>query len=194
MTQDVRKKGMDDYTFNVDGVNEFPVDVDGDWFQVITCPVGPVLLRFDDGKQISRNQGQGGRRNYSRVTVYTAVAQAVVIALGYGSEVDARSTVNATITSPVTPALHNPGVAAATIAAGTQGLIVGADANMLGALIGIDSTQPGGLWICDVTAADGVGLFVEPGQTVPFPTQAAIYGFNAGAADVLASAVKFKKT
>ena len=130
---------------------------------------------------------------YSRVGVYSPVAQSVVLSLGRGYATDARATVNATITAPVDPALNNPALPAVVVAAGTQEQLVAADGDTLGVLVGIDSTQPNGLWIGDVDADDGVGMYLEPGEKLPIPTRAALYAFNSGASPVTATLMKLTK-
>lgn len=186
------QKGMSDYTIPYDGVNTLKLDVQGDFFHVQSVSVGgtSVFLRFDEGKLITRSQGEGNRVYYSRVEVSASAACNIVLQLGYGYATDARATVNATITAPISPASTNPAQPAVTINAGTQNLILAADGNSVGCIIALDSTQPNGIWVGDNTAAVNEGVFIEPGQTLPIPSKAAIYGFNAGAANVKVSVLK----
>lgn len=186
-------RGMDDYILNLDGATEQVINVSGDFFHVLLAPTGPILLRFDDGKQISRNQAQGGRRIYSRVGVFAAVAQQVSLSLGYGYATDSRATVNATITAPIAPALNNPPVASVTVGAGAQAALVAADANMLELGIKNPSTSAGGVFVGDVTTAVDLGYFLEPGEGVWIGTQAGVWAFNPNGAGVKLSLLKTRK-
>ncbi|MGH8209886.1 MAG: hypothetical protein ACREU6_09875, partial [Steroidobacteraceae bacterium] len=190
------KRGMRDYVLNLDGVNEQSIVVDGDFFHVQNVAVAGtnVLLRFDDGPQITRGQGEGNRVYYSRVTVSASAATQATIQLGYGYATDGRATVNANVSTTDSPALHNVPLASVALpngGAATQ--IAAADANSLGVLIGLASTAANGVWIGDNTVAANLGLFIEPGQIVPWPSQAAVYGSNPGGAAVSMSVVKFSK-
>jgi hypothetical protein len=191
------KRGMRDYTLNLDGVNEQHIDTDGDFFHIQSVSVGAasILLRFDDGPQITRQQGEGNRVYYSRVSLTASAACVLVIQLGYGYATDSRASIAVgTISTPITPALHNPAVPDVVLAAGVTTAILAADPNRLGCLVGLDSTQPNAVRIADAAAAAGAGLKVEPGQTVPFFSQDALSGFNPGGAGVTVTVTKFMKT
>lgn len=187
------KRGMDDYTLTLDGVNEQFITTQGDFFHVLSAVTPPILLRFDDGKQISRRQGQGARRYYSRVGVFAAVAQQVTLALGFGYATDANANVNATITAPIAPALNNPPVASVTVGAGVQAALVAADANMLEIGIKNPSTSVGGVFVGDNTTAVDLGYFLEPGEGVWIGTQAGVWGFNPNGSSVKLSLLKTRK-
>lgn len=191
------KRGMRDYVLNLDGANEQHIDTDGDFFHIQQVSVGGanVLLRFDDGPQITRQQGEGNRVYYSRVSITASAACQITVQLGYGYATDSRSSIAVgTISTPITPALHNPAVADVILAAGATTAILAGDANRLGCLIGLDSTQPNAVRIADAGAAAGAGLKVEPGQTVPFFSQDAVSGFNPGGVGVTVTITKFMKT
>lgn len=188
-------KGMQDYTINSDGVNEQSLNVEGDYFHVQNLGVAgnSVLLRFDDGPQVKRFQGQGNRRVYKRVSVLASAADAVTLQLGYGYATDTRSTITAgTITAPIQPAVHNVPLAAVTVGAAAQALLAAADASRLELGVAVDSSEPNGVWVGDVTAANNLGLFVEPGQTIFLSTVAAVYAFNNGAAGVKVSLINLR--
>jgi len=191
------KRGMRDYLLTLDGANEQHIDTDGDFFHIQTVSVGAanILLRFDDGPQITRQQGEGNRVYYSRVSINASAACALTIQLGYGYATDSRASIAVgSISTPITPALHNPAVPDVVLGAGVTTAILGADANRLGVLIGLDSTQPNAVRIADGAAAAGAGLKVEPGQTVPFFSQDALSGYNPGGAGVTVTVTKFMKT
>lgn len=186
-------RGMDDYVLALDGATEQFLNVAGDFYHCQSVATNPVLLRFDDGKQVTRRQGQGGRRNYSRVGVFASVAQSVTIQLGYGTATDANANVSATITAPISPALNNPPLASVACAAGAQTALVAADANMIEVGIKNPSTAAGGIFIGDNTAANNLGYFLEPGEGVFFGTQAGLWAWNPNASIVTVSIIKMRK-
>ena len=190
------KRGMRDYVLNLDGVNEQAIDTDGDFFHVQSVSVGGtnILLRFDDGPAITRQQGQGNRVYYSRVAVNASAACQVTIQCGYGYATDSRSSVSATITTPISPALHNPPIGDVAVGAGAAAVLSAADPNKLGILVGVPSTQPNGVRVADGTVGAAAGILVEPGQTVPIFSQDAQSAFNSGAAPVTVTLTKFMKT
>jgi hypothetical protein len=190
------KRGMRDYVLNLDGTNEQHIDTDGDFFHVQTVSVGGtnVLLRFDDGPAITRQQGEGNRVYYSRVSLNASAACQVTVQLGYGYATDSRATVSATITTPISPALHNPAVADVVCGAGAQTLLLAADPNRLGCLVGLDSGQTSPIRVGDGTTAAAQGLKMEQGSTTPFFSQDALYAWNPGGAAVTVTITKFMKT
>lgn len=186
-------KGMQDYTITSDGINEQSLTVEGDYFHVQSLGIAgnSVKLRFDDGPQVLRFQGQGNRRVYKRVSILASAADTVVLQLGYGYATDTRSTFTAgSITAPIQPALHNPALPAVNVGAGAQATLDAADANRLELGVGVDSAQPNGVFVGDATAANNVGLFVEPGQVIWIASVAAILAFNPGAASVKVTLMK----
>lgn len=186
-------KGMQDYTIVSDGVTEQSLTVEGDYFHVQSLGIAgnSVKLRFDDGPALTRFQGQGNRRVYKRVTVVAVAADTVVLQLGYGYATDTRSTITAgSITAPIQPGLHNPALPAVTVGAGAQASLDAADASRLELGVGVDSTQPNGVFVGDNTAANNVGLLVEPGQVIFIASVAQIFAFNPGAAGVKVTLMK----
>jgi len=116
------------------------------------------------------------------------------VQLGYGYATDSRASVNAVITTPITPALHNPAVPDVVVGAAAQQLLLAPDPNRLGAVIGVSSTPANGVRIGDGAAGAGAGILVEPGQTLPVFSQDALYGYNAGAGGITVTITKFMKT
>jgi hypothetical protein len=188
------QKGMQDYILVLDGVNEQSIAAQGDFFHVqsVSVAAASVKLRFDDGPQITRTQGQGNRVYYSRVSVTATAACTVTLQLGFGYATDARANISANVTAVLSPALNNPAGAAVVVGAGVQALLNAADANGLEVLVGIPSTAANGLWIGDATAAVNLGVFQEPGQVIGYPTQAALYAFNAGGGGITANVLRFR--
>lgn len=177
-----RSKGMQDYTLNLDGVNEQSINVIGDFVHVQAVSVGgtAVYLRFDDGPRVSRFEGQGNRVYYSRVTVSAAAACQVTLQLGSGYATDARATFTGSITVQDAPAATNPALADVACAAGAQTQLVGASGTRLGVYVGVSSTQANGVRVGDISTAAAQGVLIEPGQIVLFPSAAALYAYNSG--------------
>jgi len=191
------KRGMRDYVLNLDGVNEQHIDTDGDFFHLQAVNVGGanVLLRFDDGPQITRQQGEGNRVYYSRVSITASAACQITVQLGYGYATDSRASIAVgTITTPITPALHNPAVPDVVCASGVTTALLAGDANRLGAVIGVASTAANGVRIADGAAGAAAGILVEPGQTLPLFSQDAISAYNPGAGAITVTITKFMKT
>lgn len=189
-------KGMRDFTVVYDGTNPVTVTTDGDFFHVQNVTVGGtnVLLSFDEAPPISRQQGEGNRVYYSRVTISASAACSITLQLGYGYATDARANVSATITTPITPALHNPAVPDVTAVHAAQTLVLAADPNRLGVIVGVASTAHNGVRFGDGATGASAGILVEPGQSLPMFSQDALYVYNADAAvDVLVTLTKFMK-
>lgn len=180
------KKGMRDVKLTLDGVNPQQINALGDYFMVqsVGTAGATILLSFDDGPFVSRVEGDGNRVQYSKITVNASAATTLTLQVGFGYAVKASGTVNANVTAQVSPAAHNPGLAQVGVAPGTQELILAANANGLGAVFKLPSTAANGLWIGDNTAANGTGYYLEPGDSIPVYTTAAVYAFNAGATAV----------
>jgi hypothetical protein len=190
------KRGMRDYALTLDGINEQSIDTDGDFFHVqqVSVAGANVLLRFDDGPQITRGQGEGNRVYFSRVSVSASAACTVTLQLGYGYATDGRATVNANVTTSDAPALHHPSQPAVALPnGGAATSIASADANALGFYIGLPSAAANGVWIGDATVATGNGTFIEPGQILPWPSSGQVFGSNPGAAPVTVNVTKFSK-
>lgn len=177
-------KGMRDVTLVMDGVNEQRIEASGDFVHVQAAPTGPVQISADTGPYFTRYQGQGNRIYYGQLSVKSAVAQTITLQVGYGYATDARASFAGVVNVTDAPAVNNPAQASVACAAGVQTQIAAADANALEQLIEIPSNAAGGLWIGGNTAANGVGLFVEPGMVVGIPTTAALFAFNANAVAV----------
>jgi len=188
------QKGMDDYRFALSAGVPQSRDVPGDFFHVQDA-TDDIQIQFDEGKQITRSRGQGGRVYYSRVTVTSATSQAVVLQLGYGYATDSRATVNATITAPVQPASFNVPLPDVEVGNGAQELLAAAETTQLEVLVSVPSDQPNGVRIGDNTTADGLGYLIEPGQGVSVATKEALYAFNpAGSGSVVVTLLSLRST
>jgi len=178
------QKGMSDYTLTLDGVNSQSINAPGDFVHVQSVSVTglAVQLAADDGKVITRFQGQGNRLIYSRLTVSATAPCVVTIQAGFGYATDSRASFDGTITAPITPAVKNVPLADVAVANTSQSALEAATANRLELLVGVPSTAPNGVRIGDNTVAAGKGTLVEPGQVVGFASRDAVYAYNEGSA------------
>ena len=181
------KKGMRDITLTLDGTtNPQYINAQGDYFMVqkVSAAGTIVYLSFDDGPFVQRVEGDGNRVQYSKIGVYCSAACTITLQVGFGYAVKASASINANVTADFVPAAHNPAVAQVSVGAGLQSKILAANVNGLGAVFKIPSTAANGLWIGDVTAANNVGYYMEPGDSLTIYTTADVYAFNAGAVSV----------
>ena len=175
---------MRDYKFTLAAGQERSLNVEGDWFHVLAA-TGTIQIRFDEGVQIDRSEGQGGSRSYKRVNVQSSTAQTVVLSLGYGQETDARSTVNATINTTIEPSNTILPKAEVTIAAGATVILAAANANRKELRLGVKSSEANGVYIGNASVGAATpGGYIEEGSVEYVGTEAAVYGYNAGAVSI----------
>jgi hypothetical protein len=158
-------------------------DIGGDWFHVQTAPVDDLVVRFDDGEPVKLSQGMGLRRYYQRVELESATGQAVRVLVGFGSVTDGRASVTGlTLNTTIAPGntFDDGGRVSCVHAARTQ--LLAADADRLYALIKNPSTNTLTMFVGTVGVTAASGVPVEPGETLPVATTAALYAWNADAA------------
>lgn len=180
------KKGMRDIKLTLDGVNAQTINAQGDYImvQAVGTAGANIFLAFDDGPVVTRQLGDGNRVQYSKITVNADQATTVTLQVGYGYAVKASGDINANVSASIAPAAHNPALPQVSVGAAAQALILAANVNGLGASFKIPSTAANGLWIGDISAANGVGYYLEPGEGITVYTGAAVYAYNAGAGAV----------
>lgn len=184
---------MRDYKFTLAAGQERSLNVEGDWFHVLEAD-GTIKIRFDDGVQINRGQGQGGSRSYKRVNVQSSTAQTVTLSLGYGVETDARATVDATINTTIAPSNTINPKAEVTIGAGATVLLINANVNRKELRIGVKSSEANGVYIGDNTVgAAAPGGYVEEGAIEYIATESAVYGYNAGATSIVVNVLELER-
>lgn len=184
---------MRDYKFTLAAGQERSLNVQGNWFHVLQA-TGTVKIRFDDGVQIDRGEGQGGSRSYQKVSVYSSIAQTVVLSLGVGMETDSRATVNATINTTIEPTDTLTPRAEVSIGAGATVLLAAANANRKELRLGIKSTEANGVYIGNVgVGAVTPGGYIEEGSIEYVGTEAAVYGYNPGAAAVVVNVLELER-
>jgi hypothetical protein len=154
------------------------VDIQGSWFHVQDADT-PIQLQFNESPFVTREQTQGGARDYNRVTVLSATTQNVVLSLGFGQETDSRAKLVGDViaTESVANSLINAGEILLT--AGQTKLLVAERTNRKETRLNIRSNQGGGLYVGNVGINDASkGGFIENGMTEYMDGTFALYAFN----------------
>ena len=175
-----RERGMTPLVITLAAGVPRAFNVAGDWFHVQTAPVADLVVRFDDGEPVRLDQGMGLRRYYQRVELESATGQAVRVLVGFGSVVDGRASVTGlTLNTQIAPGntLNDGGKVSCTAEAATQ--LLAADSDRLYALIKNPSTNTLTMYIGSSSVDADSGVPLEPGETLPIATTAAIYAYNA---------------
>lgn len=172
-----------DYTITLGAGAEQVLTINGNFFLVVQA-TGLIQLTFDDQPFISRGQGANGTYDYTRVKVYSPIAQTVILGLGTG-RAEISGSLNATVNTPVEPANLNVPLAVVSVGAGATVLLAAADANRVALDVTVKSTAANGVHYGDVTVGVAApGAYVEEGSSVLIPSEAAIYAYNPGGAAV----------
>lgn len=169
---------MRDFNLTLVAGVERVIDVQGNWFHVQNAD-SPIKLQFNESPFVTREQTQGGARDYTRVTVLSALTQNVVLSLGFGQETDARTKLVGEViaTELVANTLFNAGEIELT--AGESKLLVAQRTGRKETRLNIRSNQEGGLYIGNVGISDASkGGFIEQGSTDYIQGTFAIYAFN----------------
>jgi len=169
-------------------------DIAGDWYHVQVAPVADLTTRFDDGERVLLEQGMGVRRYYQRIELESATGQDVRVLVGFGSVVDGRASVTGlTLNTQIAPGNTVDDGGDVEVAAETAEELLAADATRLYALIKNPSSNTITVRIGTVAVAAASGIPLEPGETLPVPTTAALYAYNPDPGDpvtISASAVR----
>jgi hypothetical protein len=188
------KKNFRTYTVALVAGQESSFSIDGDMYAVIEC-TDEFTLTLDESNRLSKQSaGMGGTFDsvYSKVTLLSAIDQAVTVILGYGTFLDARSSVNATINTTVAPSNTYDNAGDVTIGAAAT-LIRAADSNAKEILVHVPSGAANSIRIGSAAVTAASGLEVEPGMTVAVSNEGALYGIRDGATDVDISAIKLTR-
>lgn len=164
-------------------------DFAGDYIHCLTAPITDLKCRFDDGEQVPIYEGVGFRRYYKTVELQSATGQSVVMLVGFGSVFDGRATANVNVTATVAAGntVNNGGDVNVTHS--TRALLLAADTTRTYAVIANPSTNTVTVRIGSVTVNNVTGIPLEPGESLPLATTAAVYAYNPdGAVDVTISA------
>ncbi len=179
-----RQRGMTPQRHTLAAGVPKPFDVAGDWFHVLRAPVDDLIVRFDDGEPVPVPQGVGMRRYYGRVELESATGQSVVVLVGFGSVVDGRASVTGlTLNTQIAPGNTFDAGGRVLCVRETNVQLLAADPDRLYALIKNPSSNTLTMYIGGAALEDvESGLPIEPGETVPIATTAALYAWNAAPA------------
>jgi hypothetical protein len=190
----VAKKNFRTYTVALTADQEFPLAVAGNMYAVISN-TGVFTITLDDSNKLgSQTAGMGGKfeEPYERVTLLSTTTQSVTVIFGYGSFVDARASINATINTTVSPSNTYDNSTDVTVGVAAT-LIRAADANAKEILIHVPSSASNSIRIGSAAVSATSGLEIEPGMTVAVSNEGALYGIRDGASDVTISAIKLTR-
>jgi len=168
------------------------IALSGDYFHVLTAPVNDMTVRFDDGKKTPARQGVGFRVYYDAVELESATGQAITVLVGFGSVQDGRSSAVVSATVNIAPGATINDGGDVSCPNGGATLLLAADANRLYALIANNSSNTITVRIGTAGVGAATGTPLEPGQTLPLATTAAIYAYNGGGSAVTISASSVK--
>lgn len=180
-------RGMTPFNVSLSAGVPQSFNVEGDYFHILTAPnASGVLVRFDEGKQANYFEGVGLRTYYARVELESEANQDVVVLLGFGHVFDARATANVTANATLEPANINLQQPTVTVPAGGSIKLADADSARKALRVAIASSEPDGVFMgdADVEADADTGGWIEPGMVDYLETEAEIWAYNPGAADV----------
>jgi len=169
------------------------IGMGGDWFQVLAATVDDLKAVFDGDRPVSVYQGLGFRRYYDEVELVSATGQTVEVMVGYGNVQDSRASANVNVTTNITPGNTVSDGGRVLCAVSSATLLLALDADRLVAYITNPSDNTLTMYIGTAAVDATRGTPLEPGTTLPFPTTAALYAYNADPAVaeyLYASAVK----
>lgn len=188
-----RQRGMQPLVLTLAAGVPQAFDIAGDYIHIQTASVADLTVRFDDSAPVLMFEGMGFRRYYSRVQFESATGQAIRVLVGFGSVFDARATVSSlTLNTTIAPGNTFKDGAAVTCAVSAATQLLAADADRLYALIKNPSSNTLTMWIGTSGVNNSSGYPLEPGESIPIATTAALYAYNADGAlteDLFASSV-----
>lgn len=178
------KKNFRTYTVALVANQESGFGVDGNMYAVIES-TNEFTLTLDDSNRLAKQvAGMGGvfESEYNKVTLLSAVNQTVTLILGYGTFLDARATLTATINSVVGAAntLDTGGDVslAPGTTAGLTSTIRAADASALTVIVKAAVTNTETVRVGGTGTGAGQGYPLDPGESVSLSTTAEIAGYN----------------
>lgn len=176
-----------DYPRSLTANEPMRLGVRGDYWEIISAPLGSLKLEFDQGMSVTREEGTGGPADYTEVIVTSAVTQDVILSLGYIAGMapyNARANVTGTVNAVAEPATLNPAGADVTVAAGTQELVAAANPDRKELRLECPPTADDYIRWGDISVSAVLGNKLYPGQVEYIATEAAVYVWNPNAADV----------
>jgi hypothetical protein len=188
------RKNFRTYTVALTANQEFPLAVQGNMYAVISNTGDFTITLDESNKLISQTAGMGGKFDdvYNRVTLLSSTTQSVTVIFGYGSFVDARASVNATINTTVAPSdtLDNSSDITVTSAAT---LLKAADTNTKEVLIHVPADALNSIRVGAGSVTATSGIEIEPGTTLSMACEAAVYAIRDGSSDVVVSTLKLTR-
>lgn len=162
-------------------------------YVLITAATDDVYVAFDDQAFIKWRKKSNINAGYifSRVTIKSLVAQTVEFVVSEEKQEEGRDDVAVTTTASITPGNTFEGVADVALVAITATQIIAADSTRLGVIIKNPSTNTASVRIGasgSVGAAQGIEL--EPGESIPIATTAAVWGYSVPGQSVSVSVVR----
>jgi hypothetical protein len=190
--QGAQLRGMAPYSATLGAGGSARWQVAGNWFQVTSSPVNDLIVRFDSGQPIPLMQGQGMSISYSEFSISSATGQAVTVFAGYGQMSDSRANLVATFNVTVgAGASIDDGADVATVS-GSASLLLPVDLTRKTAIICNPTTNTVSVRVGSSSVGAAKGVILEPGESLEYPTTAAIYAYQAsgGAVTLTASAIR----
>lgn len=188
------KKNFRSYTISLTANQEFNLGVDGNMYAVIDN-TGEFEITLDESnKLVKQAAGMGGKFDdvYERITLLSTTTQTITIIFGFGSFVDARASVNATVNTTIEPSdtVNNPGDVTATAAAA---LAIAANANRKEVEICLPSTATNPVRVGSATVTAASGSILEPGTSKVFGVEAALYVIRTASPDETVTVLELER-
>lgn len=185
-----------DFSLTFVGGDTQQLNVDGDFFRIVDGS-GPVMVRFDNGPQVSRQNGdeQICRSPYQSLEIYSAIAQNIKFVAGF-DRLTGRQTVNVVASATVEVGNSNNGVAKISVGAGaTVQLLAGNPARKWALIQASAANDPSIIPVIGgpgVTIDDGVELAAGVGLP-PLESQGSFWCHNPGASSIVVRVVTCDK-
>jgi len=139
-----------------------------------------VRIKIGSGTVLTRYQGTGdqGEEEFNRLEITSEVDQTIVIAVGYGIINDARSNVQATLSTTIAPANINEGLADVTILPQTTAKVANANKAQKELLIGLPASNLSHVRWGDALISNTKGGIIDIGGNASIETEASVYIYN----------------
>lgn len=188
------RKNFRTYSVNLVAGQDYNLDVEGDMYAVIESD-GEFSITLDESNRLRKQvSGMGGSfpSIYERVTLHSVTTQIVTVVLGFGHFNDARSSVNATLTTVVEPSnlVDN---SADVLVTNTATLIKAADTTTNEVIIHVPSDAPNSIRVGNSSVTALTGVEIEAGGTLILTCEAALYAIRDGASNVAVSTLKLSR-
>lgn len=178
------------HTFTGAGEKEFQVR---GRYVFINDASGDVYVSLDNGSPLQRAKKSNiaNGEHFTRVRIASLIAQTIRFTVSEDRQEEGRDDVAVTTTASITPGNTFAGAADVALTAATATEIIAADATRLGVIIKNPSSNTASVRIggaASVGAATGIEL--EPGESIPVATTAAVWGYSVPGESVSVSVVR----